>query len=107
MGAIRACPRCESRELVRRRPDGISPFAGYTCQGCGTRLRAPGTGLMYGAVLLVCLGLLAFFSMPLWAGIPKGLPDIYCLVAAGGVAVYSITQLLRPAPQVVRDLGAD
>lgn len=62
---------------------------------------------MYVAVLLICVGLLVFFSMPLWADISDGQPDIYHLVAAAGVGAYSARQLLRPTPRSARVPSAD
>ena len=107
MGALRSCPRCSSLAVERLPSDGISPLPGYACRGCGATLRANGTGVMYGAVLAICLGLLAFFSMPLWNDeVPIEQLNVYILVAAAGVAAYAVRQLLRPVARLIDEPGA-
>jgi hypothetical protein len=65
-------------------------------------MRAPGTGAFYGGVLVVAVGMTAFFAMPVWAADGEGGADVYWVVAATGVAVYCGRQLTRPAPALFR-----
>ena len=106
------CPRCDSQDVEPLPPDGISRWPGYACRRCGAALRAPKTTLLYVAVLVVCAGLLPLFLMPLWDDSVGLRWDqwprvIWYLVAAVGVAVYSVWQLLRPTPRVMRDPAED
>ena len=98
---VLACPRCSSAEIVRKAADGISPFRGYICSGCQLHLRPSGTNLFYLSVLILSIGVLALFTMPLWLDDPgfEGRKfsvkvPLVCAVVAG----YSGFQLFRPTP---------
>jgi len=95
-GSAWACPRCGSGDVARLPADRVSPYPGYHCQECGLRMRPRGTGLFYLAVLAACVGLLALFTLPLWAG-GEGEPAVFPFILV--VAGYSVYQLLRPAPR--------
>jgi uncharacterized protein (DUF983 family) len=89
------CPRCGTEEVVRLQANRVSPFPGYSCAACGLRMRPRGTGVFYAAVLAACVGLLALFTLPLWAG-GSGEWRVFPFVLV--VAAYSVYQLLRPTP---------
>ncbi len=90
------CPRCSSAAVERLEGNGITPFPGYVCRGCGVHMRPPGTGAFYALVLVICAGLMALFTVPLWLG-GGGTARVFpFMLLVGGFAVY---QLLRPTPR--------
>jgi hypothetical protein len=101
MGVRRVCPQCASAEVQRLPENGIAPHPGYECTGCGLAMRPNGSGLAFAAILILAVVMCVAGVLP-WFGIPKdvdrlplGLP-----VVAAGVALYSLYQLLRPAPRL-------
>lgn len=98
------CPRCHSTDLVRLPASRISPEPGYNCEGCGVRLRAPGTWFMYAMMLFVCPFLVVLYSLPIWDARFKGqIPMVSTIVIALVVAFYSVRQLARPVVCEIKD----
>ena len=98
---VRVCPRCDSSCVGELPSDGVSPFPGYLCQGCGLRMRPHGTSIFYSIVLALSVGLAACFAVLSWTtGEGYLVPFPFMVV----VAVYSVRQLLRPTPRLSRTL---
>ena len=103
MGVRRRCPQCNSVDVARLPQDGVAPQPGYWCRGCGLVMRANGTRLVFGIVLLLAV-LMCLTPALEWFGIPPlvirlppwlpfGLPFVF-----GSVALYCLYQLQRPEP---------
>lgn len=104
MAVSRQCPKCESFEVKRLPENGIAPHPGYECKGCGLAMRPNGSGLVFGVIFLLAIGMCIATVLP-WFGIPEemdrlplGLP-----IASGGVALYCVYQLFRPAPRLLQN----
>ncbi len=96
------CPKCDSPEVACLPNNGITRNPGYKCKGCGLTMRPKGTVVMYAAILVLGLAVAVFFTLP-WFDpqaerLPIGIP-----VAGAGVALFSVFQLMRPAPKQVED----
>jgi hypothetical protein len=93
------CPCCRSN-LVRRLPaNSISPQPAYKCDDCGRRLRARGTFFIYMVIALIGL---TFPALLVWMALEGDEDRVLQMAYLGAVgvvvAIYSIVQLLRPAP---------
>ena len=103
MVVSRRCPRCGSAEVARLPENGIAPHPGYECKECGLAMRPNGSGLAFGAILVLAVTMCVATVLP-WFGIPEDMDRLPLVlpVLAGGVALYSVYQLLRPAPRTVQ-----
>ena len=90
------CARCAARAVRRLARDGISPHPGYECKACGARMRPRGSGAIYGIVLLLSLGVLAWLTAAHWWEFGIAHLPVYENVLALGVAIYCLRQLARP-----------
>ncbi len=100
------CPRCKSAEVKSLPPSSISPDPGYACQGCGAKLRPPGTlplylaAFLFGSTVVAVVAYLIVVGeggrrMSIVGGIVFAVP---WLVGAG----YAVMQLIRPTARVDR-----
>ena len=98
------CPPCGSDGIVRLAANRVSPFPGYWCRGCGLRMRPHGAWMLYVAVLVACVGLVALFTLPHRAG-EGGQARVFPFIFV--VAAFSVYQLLRPTPSRARPVPDD
>ena len=86
------------RRAAAAQPD--QPRPGFRCRDCGTKMRSPGTYIVYLIVLLIALSVLVGTA---YAAVELGCADrpVWMLWFGGVgliVAGYAAMQLSRPAP---------
>jgi hypothetical protein len=94
------CPRCGSPAVERLPPNQISPRPGYRCRDCGSKLRSPGTYVVYLVVLLISLsGVVGIgYAMVEFGGADRPFRMLWLAGVGLVVAGYSAVQLSRPTP---------
>jgi hypothetical protein len=94
------CPRCNSGAVVRLPANRISPHPGYECTACGCRMRARGLAAVYLLAIVLALGLIVLL---VWLLLSEQVLHLRGTIVGLGVGivvvVYSVVQLLRPAPR--------
>jgi hypothetical protein len=80
------CPLCLSTSIVRLPKNDISPLPGYQCEECRVVLTAPGTKVIYAAVCLLAVGMLALSA---WQVVDSNGMSI----RAWGIGVIALTVL--------------
>ena len=96
------CPKCRSARVEKFPPNQISPRPGYRCRNCGAKLRDPGMGFVYLAVLALGSALGGFhLYFTLWYehDEPKPLQGLWLAGLGSVCAGYSLAQLMRPKPR--------
>lgn len=96
------CPKCDSTQLLQLPANQITRRPGYKCTNCSAHLRAPGTFILYFAVIILGIGLFSLFIFAYIEDKKNELPlrGFWICGLALFCAGYGLFQLSRPTPKM-------